>query len=40
LTEGIAEEAHCSFNFVRSGAKVQRGKGGQEENRKAQKKSK
>jgi hypothetical protein len=40
LTEGIAEEAHCSSNFVHSGGKVERGKGREEENGKAQKKSK
>jgi hypothetical protein len=37
LTEGIAdaEEAYCSSNFVRSGWKVERGKGREEENGKA-----
>jgi hypothetical protein len=32
LTEGIAEKAHCSSNFVHSGGKVERGKGREEEN--------
>jgi hypothetical protein len=37
LTEGIAEEAYSSSNFVRPGWKVERGKGREEENGKAQK---
>jgi hypothetical protein len=40
LTEGIAEEAHCSSNFVPSGWKVENGKRRKEENGKAQKKFK
>jgi hypothetical protein len=40
LTEGIAEEAHCSSNFARSGKKVEREKGREEDNGKAQNKSK
>jgi hypothetical protein len=40
LTEGIAEEAHCSSNFARSGGKVERENGREEDNGKAQNKSK
>jgi hypothetical protein len=36
----MAEEARCSSNFVCSDGKVEREKGREEENRKAQKKSK
>jgi hypothetical protein len=40
LTEGIAEEAFCSSNFARSGGKVERENGREEDNGKAQNKSK
>jgi hypothetical protein len=40
LTEGLAEEAQCSSNFVRSGGKVERDRGREEENGKALMKSK
>jgi hypothetical protein len=40
LTKGIAKEAHIPLIFVLSGGKVGRGKGREEENGKAQNKSK